>query len=135
MGLILCIAPLVHLHVAGWNGCNGAMALLYFLMNEMDWVLHPCLQVLWHVYRRGLDWFQQPWSFRLETKMCFGPFHRMYARLDEMANFLRFLINEMDLPSCLRVLQHVYRRGLDWFQQHWFFHLELAMCFGGPFGT
>jgi hypothetical protein len=31
--------------------------------------------------------------------------------------------NDRDLPSCLQALQHVYRRGLDWFQQSWSFCL------------
>jgi hypothetical protein len=50
---------------------------------------------------------------------------------------LQFLINKRDhdLPSCLQVLWHVYRRGLDWFQQHWSFRLGLAMCIVPPFGT
>jgi hypothetical protein len=173
-------------------------ALLGFLMDEMDCQLPPCLRVLRHVYRRGLDWFQQRWSFRLESKMCFDAFcacmHFYWMRqpallgipMDKMdcdlpsglqvlrhvyrrglnwfqqcqsfrlgysfvlvqfvtwmhgwwtkrTALLQFLLNKMDrdLPSCLQVLQHVYRRGLVWFQQHWSFCLGLAMC-SGPFGT
>ena len=40
--------------------CNSSM-------DKMDCELCPCLRVRRHVYRRGLDWFQQPWSFRLSS--------------------------------------------------------------------
>jgi hypothetical protein len=67
--------------------------------------------------------FQQPRSFRYWLLMSFGPFGmwRMHTTALEARNsrLYCFLMNKMDrdLPSCLRALRHVYRRGLDWFQQ------------------
>jgi hypothetical protein len=127
---------LVHF-VAYMHGWTKLTALLQFLLNKMDRDLPSCLQVLRHVYRRGLDWFQWCQSFRLGYPCVLVHFTLAgRTRLDAGMALLQFLMNEMDcdLPSCLQVLRHVYRRGLDWFQQHWSFCLGLAMCFG-PFGT
>ena len=89
-------------------------------MNEMDRDLPSCLQVLRHVYRRGLDWFQQVsvFSFGVEKCVLVQVTHGC-ALWTKWTAILQFLLNKMDcnLPSCLRVLWHVYRRGLDWFQQ------------------
>ena len=101
----------------------------------MDHKLPHCLRALWHVYRKGLDWFQWCQSFRFELTMCFGPFALCVVAcwwLGKTQDVLQFHINEMDrdLPSCLQALRHVYRRGLDWFQQSRSFRFGLTMCFG-----
>jgi hypothetical protein len=129
-GLLICFGPaaLCRLHAK-------QQALLRFLMNKMDRDLPSCLRALWHVYRRGLDWFQQPWSFRSGLTMCFGLYCAccwLHGWTKLTALLLGFLLmNKMDrdLPSCLRALWHVYRRGLDWFQQPWSFRSGLTMCF------
>ena len=104
-------------------------------MDKMDWGLCPWLRALGHAQRRGIDWFQQPWSFCLELKMCFGPSPTRAHGWMKQPDVLQFLMNSKDreLPSCLWVLPNVNRRHIDWFQHPpWSFHLGLAMCFG-PF--
>ena len=95
----------------------------------MDWELCPCLRALWHVNRRGLDWFQQRRSFRLGYSCVLVPLVHRHSMSGWQAQTY-YLMNKMDhdLPSCLRVLRHVYRRGLDWFQQHW----SYIDCFPPP---
>ena len=61
-GLLNVFWSILHMDAHGWT---KRTALLQFLMNEMDCDLPSCLRVLRHVYRRGLDWFQQCRSFRL----------------------------------------------------------------------
>ena len=109
---------------------------LQFRMNENDRDLPSCLQALRHVYRRGLDWFQQPWSFRLGYSSVLIHCVAWMRTAGRNADILQFLLNKMDrdLPSCLQVIRHVYRRGLDWFQQCRSFRLGSKMYFG-PFGT
>ena len=67
--------------------------------------------------------------------MCFGPSPTRAHGWMKQPDVLQFLMNSKDreLPSCLWVLRHVNRRGIDWFQRPpWSFRLGLAMCFG-PF--
>jgi hypothetical protein len=104
--------------------CNSS------LLNKIDRDFPSCLQVLRHVYRRGLDWFQQCKSFRLGLKLSLLHLPHGRALWTKRTALLQFLLNKMDrdLPSCLQVLRHVYRRGLDWFQQHW----SYIDCFPPP---
>ena len=115
------------------------LGLLQLFRNDMDWELILCLWwTLRHAQTRGINWFQQPRSFRLELKMCFGPSPTRAHGWMKQPDVLQFLMNSKDreLPSCLWVLRHVNRRGIDWLQRPpWSFRLGLAMCFGGPFGT
>ena len=102
-------------------------ALLGYLMDKMDCEIPPCLQVLRHVYRRGLDWFQQCESFRLGCS--FVLVYTAHAAGCVAVRNLQLCWdsslneNDRDHPSCLQALWHVYRRGLVWFQQCQSFHL------------
>jgi hypothetical protein len=50
---------LVHLALGRCIAGRNGKAQMYYLMNKMDRGLPSCLRVLRHVYKRGLDWFQQ----------------------------------------------------------------------------
>ena len=117
-GLLMCFDPFCARLVQWLEKTDSFIAIPH--EQRLDWKLPPCLRVLRHAYRRGLDWFQQHWSFRLGYS-CVSPVCCMEdAHSWTKRTLLGFFMNEMDRgpPSCLRVLRHVvYRRGLDWFQQ------------------
>ena len=52
-----------HMEAHSWMKQTALLG--YLMNNETDRDLPSCLQALWHVYRRGLDWSQQRQSFRL----------------------------------------------------------------------
>ena len=60
-GLLICFG--LYCACCWLHGWTKLTALLQFLLNKIDRDLPSCLQVLRHVYRRGLDWFQQHWSY------------------------------------------------------------------------
>ena len=107
-------------YCALWRGSTNQTAFsCNSSLGKMDCRLYPSLRVIRRVYKRGLDWFQQPRSFRLGYSCVlvhFGPFCHKEAFCTKRMALLQFLIDEMDcqLPPCLRVLRRVYRRGLDW---------------------
>ena len=107
MGRILCIYSIVW-HFYARITTDGFIAFPHAL-GGLD--APSSLQALQHVYRRGLDWFQEHRAFRLGLGMCFGPFGtcgRTPLWMKRTA-LLGSLMNDTDCehPSCLRVLQHL----------------------------
>ena len=69
-GLLMCFDPFCARLVQWLDKTDSFIAIPH--EQRLDWKLPPCLRVLRHAYRRGLDWFQQHWSFRLGYS-CVSP--------------------------------------------------------------
>ena len=128
-GLLMCFDPFCARLVQWLDKTDSFIAIPH--EQRLDWKLPPCLRVLRHVYRRGLDWFQQCQSFRLGYSSVLVHFVAYthgwikWTTLCKTAAWTRWIPS---IHPCLRVLWHVYRRGLDWFQQHW----SYIDCFPPP---